>query len=144
VKNRCYRLHFKSVGGILALQEKIAAAWLATREPVTAEVVELGPAEVVPAQAETELPIGTSQTTLVSGTRIHSPAGHLLPVRQPNVVPNENKPNPSELPAPIVETDPNAVTPSTEDQTSSAHPRKRRPAVRITFVKPGEESPFAC
>jgi Zn-dependent protease with chaperone function len=144
VKNRCHRLHFKSVGGILALQEKIAAAWLATREPVTAEVVELGPAEVVPAKAVTELPIGTSQTMPVNDTRIHSPAGHLLPVCQPNVVPNENKPISPELPAPIVEADPNAVTPSTEDQTSSAHLWKRRPAVRITFVKPGEESPFAC
>src|SRR5262245_27545265 len=48
VKNRCFRLHFKSLGGILALQEKIAAAWTAARAPVCAEVVEVVPAEVVP------------------------------------------------------------------------------------------------
>ena len=41
VKNRCFRLHFKSVGGILALQEKIADAWRASRIPVSAEVAEL-------------------------------------------------------------------------------------------------------
>lgn len=50
VKNRCFRLHFKSVGGILALQEKISAAWIAARVPVAAEVDELIAAEVVPAE----------------------------------------------------------------------------------------------
>ncbi|MBA4063482.1 MAG: hypothetical protein C0501_07170 [Isosphaera sp.] len=37
VRNRCSRLHFKSLGGILALQEKAAAAWVAARTPVAAE-----------------------------------------------------------------------------------------------------------
>lgn len=32
VKNRCFRLHYKSVGGILALQERVAAGWLAARD----------------------------------------------------------------------------------------------------------------
>jgi Zn-dependent protease with chaperone function len=50
VKNRCFRLHFKSVGGILALQEKIAAAWLAAREPIPAEVAEPIPTDVIPAE----------------------------------------------------------------------------------------------
>ncbi len=40
VRNRCFRLHFKSVGGILALQEKIAAAWVAARVPVASEVAD--------------------------------------------------------------------------------------------------------
>jgi len=43
VKNRCFRLHFKSLGGVLAIQEKIAAKWLATRRP--GDVIE---AEVIP------------------------------------------------------------------------------------------------
>jgi Zn-dependent protease with chaperone function len=38
VKNKCFRLHFKSVGGILSLQEKIAAAWNAARTPVASDV----------------------------------------------------------------------------------------------------------
>jgi hypothetical protein len=41
VKNRCFRLHFKSVGGILAMQEKIAAAWIAARRPVDTGVESL-------------------------------------------------------------------------------------------------------
>ncbi|MBX9581894.1 MAG: M48 family metalloprotease [Gemmataceae bacterium] len=40
VKQRCRRLHFKSLGGILELQERIAAAWRESRAPVEAEVVE--------------------------------------------------------------------------------------------------------
>jgi Zn-dependent protease with chaperone function len=59
VKNRCLRLHFKSLGGVLAMQEKIAAAWLAERRPealpvVEAEVeaVEVIAAEVVPEPAD--------------------------------------------------------------------------------------------
>src|SRR5579883_2646341 len=49
VRQRCFRLHFKSVGGILRLQEEIATKWKTLREPVAAEVVEPEPipAEVV-------------------------------------------------------------------------------------------------
>jgi hypothetical protein len=50
VRQKCFRLHFKSVGGVLALQEKIAAQWKAMREPVAAEVVEAVEAEVIPAE----------------------------------------------------------------------------------------------
>jgi Zn-dependent protease with chaperone function len=57
VKNRCVRLHFKSLGGILKLQEQIATKWKAGREPVAAEVLDDAPvaaeviaAEVVPAE----------------------------------------------------------------------------------------------
>ena len=41
VKNRCFRLHFKSLGGILAMQEKVAAAWVAAKTNVAAGVVGL-------------------------------------------------------------------------------------------------------
>jgi hypothetical protein len=41
VKNRCFRLHFKSVGGILGMQEKIVAAWVASKTNVAAGVVNL-------------------------------------------------------------------------------------------------------
>lgn len=49
VRQKCFRLHFKSVGGILRLQEEIATKWKTLREPVAAEVVESEPiaAEVV-------------------------------------------------------------------------------------------------
>jgi Zn-dependent protease with chaperone function len=60
VRQKCFRLHFKSVGGILRLQEDIAAKWRVLREPVAAEVVdevaaepiaaEVIPAEVIPAE----------------------------------------------------------------------------------------------
>jgi hypothetical protein len=57
VKNRCFRLHFKSVGGILALQEKIAAAWVESRAPVPAEIIDpetILAAEVIPAEVVVE------------------------------------------------------------------------------------------
>ena len=49
VRLKCFRLHFKSVGGILAMQEKIAARWKAAREPIAAEMVDAEPvaAEVI-------------------------------------------------------------------------------------------------
>lgn len=40
VKQRCRRLHFKSLGGILALQEQIAAGWRERRAPVEAVVLD--------------------------------------------------------------------------------------------------------
>jgi hypothetical protein len=53
VRNRCFRLHFKSIGGILALQEKIAAAWKERNVPVAAELVTADPAEVFVARVVT-------------------------------------------------------------------------------------------
>jgi Zn-dependent protease with chaperone function len=52
VRQKCFRLHFKSVGGILKLQEQIAAKWKASREPVAAEVIDAEPiaAEVIDAE----------------------------------------------------------------------------------------------
>ncbi|HSQ57379.1 MAG TPA: hypothetical protein VLM40_16780, partial [Gemmata sp.] len=41
VRMRCFRLHTKSLGGILAMQEKIAAAWIAAKTNVDAGVVNL-------------------------------------------------------------------------------------------------------
>ncbi|HEY1190137.1 MAG TPA: M48 family metalloprotease [Gemmata sp.] len=41
VRQKCFRLHFKSVGGILRLQEEIAAKWVRAREPIGAELVEV-------------------------------------------------------------------------------------------------------
>jgi Zn-dependent protease with chaperone function len=49
VKNRCFRLHFKSLGGILALQEKAAAAWVAARTPVAAEAFDFAAADTADA-----------------------------------------------------------------------------------------------
>ncbi|MBY0459517.1 MAG: hypothetical protein K2V38_19520, partial [Gemmataceae bacterium] len=49
VRLKCFRLHFKSVGGVLRLQEEIAAKWKAAREPIAAQVVET---ETTPAEAE--------------------------------------------------------------------------------------------
>ena len=59
VKNRCFRLHFKSIGGILALQEKISAAWHSRAVPEAAEVVtaEVFDAEVVDAEEVVEEPV---------------------------------------------------------------------------------------
>ncbi|HUR54856.1 MAG TPA: M48 family metallopeptidase, partial [Gemmataceae bacterium] len=53
VRNRCFRLHFKSIGGILAVQEKISAAWKDRHVPVAAELVSAEPAEVFVARVVT-------------------------------------------------------------------------------------------
>jgi Zn-dependent protease with chaperone function len=52
VRSKCFRLHCKSLGGILALQEKVGDQWKKLREPVSAEVLDAEPvaAEVVPAE----------------------------------------------------------------------------------------------
>jgi hypothetical protein len=52
VRMKCFRLHFKSLGGILKMQEQIAAKWKAGREPVAAEVLDDAPvaADVVEAE----------------------------------------------------------------------------------------------
>jgi Zn-dependent protease with chaperone function len=59
VRRRCGRLHWKSVGGILAMQEKIATAWQERRAPVEAELGEVVEAEVLPADVLTATVVGT-------------------------------------------------------------------------------------
>ena len=66
VRLKCFRLHFKSVGGILRLHEAVSDKWKALREPVAAEVLEDEPvaaeviedepiaAEVIPAEVLAE------------------------------------------------------------------------------------------
>ncbi|MDY3551595.1 M48 family metallopeptidase [Gemmata sp. JC717] len=49
-RSKCFRLHFKSVGGILRMQEEIAAKWKAEREPISAEVIGTSTSETVPAE----------------------------------------------------------------------------------------------
>jgi Zn-dependent protease with chaperone function len=58
VRAKCFRLHCKSLGGILGLQEKVTTQWKALREPVAAEVFEPEPvaAEVIPADVVAEEP----------------------------------------------------------------------------------------
>ncbi len=53
VQQKCARLHFKSLGGILRIQETIATQWQAQREPVAAEGLDAAPipAAVVPAES---------------------------------------------------------------------------------------------
>ena len=48
---KCFRLHCKSLGGILALQEKITTQWKVLREPISAEVMEPEPVAAVIAPA---------------------------------------------------------------------------------------------
>ena len=57
MRPKCFRLHFKSVGGILALQERIASAWKEAHAPVCAEIVDpetILAAEAIPAEVVVE------------------------------------------------------------------------------------------
>jgi Zn-dependent protease with chaperone function len=74
VRQKCFRLHFKSVGGVLRMHETIAAKWKALREPVAAEVVEAVEAEPIAAEViAEELPAepaaATSAPTATPTTR---------------------------------------------------------------------------
>lgn len=52
VRRRCFRLHWKSVGGILAMQEKIAAQWVEKRKPIEASVDPEAIVDALPVDAE--------------------------------------------------------------------------------------------
>jgi Zn-dependent protease with chaperone function len=118
VKNKCFRLHFKSVGGILRLQEEIAAKRKALREPIAAEVVEVVeeviaaeviPAEVIPAEllpavpAAPPLPEPPKATAAFAPTPAPAPAPELRsPPPAPKPAP---KPEPELAPAPAAQQD---------------------------------------
>ncbi len=105
VKNRCFRLHFKSVGGILAMQEKVAAAWLAARAPVAAEVVEVVAAEVVPAEV-------VAAEVLPAEVVEPLPAEVVEEVVAAEVVPAEVVESLDALPAEVVQAEPTPAAPA--------------------------------
>ncbi|HEV3385544.1 MAG TPA: M48 family metalloprotease, partial [Gemmata sp.] len=83
VKNRCFRLHFKSVGGLLAIQEKIASQWLAVHRPIEADLI---PVEAIEAEVIVgEVVDDANPTDLIAAEVIEEPM-QLSPV-QPEVIP---------------------------------------------------------
>jgi Zn-dependent protease with chaperone function len=153
VKNKCFRLHFKSVGGILALQERIAAQWLAARAPVEAEVVavevveepvevvveevaEIVPAEVVEVVAEEvaaeviEEPLPLEAEVIAEELPPTPPPPAARPTPKPaRVEPPKSEPLP--LDAEVIE-----IVDVVEEASTSAPPAKppsaSRPAVPAT------------
>ncbi|QJW97490.1 M48 family metallopeptidase [Frigoriglobus tundricola] len=92
VQQKCARLHFKSLGGILQLQETIAARWRAQREPVAAEVLDEAPvpAEVVPAAPGGSEVVQSAHTPLGRVDSVRAKAAELpVEVIDAEVVPDE-------------------------------------------------------
>jgi Zn-dependent protease with chaperone function len=83
VKNRCFRLHFKSVGGILAMQEQVVAAWVARKTNVAEGVVNLvadvESAEVVDEDDLVEVEMVPTDVRLADNVEgVHIPKGFLF------------------------------------------------------------------
>ena len=172
VRQKCFRLHFKSVGGVLALQEKIAAKWTAAREPVAAEVVEVVDAEPIPAEeviaaevipAEEVIAAEVIDAEVIPAEEVV--AAEAVPAEEvidAEVLPDEPPapaPEPEPVfsldaepaPAPVAAEVPEPVAlPDSFDLGSATAPapilvpaRGNRPPLRITVVRPGEPSPLA-
>lgn len=110
VRQKCFRLHFKSVGGILRMQEEIAAKWKAAREPIGAEVVEVVEveaieAEVIPAaEVPAEVVADVVEAEVIEAEVLpeEPPAPVPAPMSAPGAAPAAPAPPPSRpaLPAP--------------------------------------------
>ena len=140
VRGRCFRLHFKSVGGILALQERIAAKWREGREPVAGAIVgeTVAADELPPDDVADDLPVEAEvvEAEVVEAEVVEAEVVEAVetPVAAGSAPPVE----PSGFGVASVATGsvaaPRSVTVAARDG---------RPAVRITLVRPGEQSPLA-
>ena len=135
VKQRCRRLHFKSLGGILELQERIAAAWRASRVPVEAVVLDDPPAaEVVEAEL-VEVPEAEPMVAMVADGE--PGAVFVLPPDDPEpvfVLP----PAGAELVLDLDAGDPEPAAVEAAGPPAVTKPaRGGRPAVTITVARPG-------
>jgi Zn-dependent protease with chaperone function len=122
VKNKCFRLHFKSIGGVLSLQEKIAAQWKAMREPVAAEVVEAVEAEVIPAEVVPAEVLPAAPAPAASAPAAPPPAPAIPEAPKAMaafVAPNPPAPPPDLPPAPPVAVAP-APAPAPEPEPVAA------------------------
>ncbi len=168
VKNKCFRLHFKSVGGVLALQERIAAQWKTMREPIEAEVIEAVGAEAVPAlPAPVEpAPVVPESAQAPVAASLPDPATTAAFVAAPPPVADEIfsldiddvRPAPSAVAPPVVAATAEELPPAQSaaplaTPTPAPHagfgtgPRVlpssgKRPPLKITMLKPGEASPL--
>lgn len=113
VRNKCFRLHFKSVGGILKMQEQLATNWKANREPVAAEVIDAEPiaaeviaAEVIPAEV---IPAEVIEAEVI--------AAEVLPEPPKSVA--AFAPTPAVPPPPVLHSPPPAPAPSAVEVTGT-------------------------
>lgn len=134
VRLKCFRLHFKSVGGILRMHEDIAAKWKAMREPVAAEVVETEPiaAEVIddaqPILAD-EIPASPQPLAVpvVPSPPIQPPSKAMAAFVTPHVPP---APPPV---APSVTAPPQVAPPPAPQPASVATQSEQEPDLQITI-----------
>lgn len=112
VRTRCFRLHFKSVGGILALQEKIAAAWQEKHAPgeaaLVAEVV-AETAEAIPVAAAViaeAVPVGEILEAIAVEEPVSFPAPPVVPPTPPVRLVPPVPPVSIPPPVPVVSTPP--------------------------------------
>ena len=154
VRNKCFRLHFKSVGGILALQEKIADKWTADRVPVVAEVIDAEPvlADLIPAEV---IPAEVTSAELVPAEVIPAEPD-LEEAEVPCLLDEEVAPaaKPAEevfsLDADEAPASPalalSGITPALAPCVPAVVTKPaqgKRPPLKITMLQPGEKSPLA-
>ena len=167
VRRRCGRLHWKSVGGILALQERIAAAWEQRQMPIEAALI---PGEVLHAE-----PLDAVSAEVLEAEEIlDAEVIDGEPIEEPEpvfVLPGEAAAASEILPPPIVVSVEAPVADATGSSVLAASqdaadeftidlemrkpeeeapppdtimkPAKNgRPPMKITYVRPGEKSPL--
>jgi len=86
VRRRCFRLHWKSVGGILAMQENIAEAFLAGHGPVEAMVVDPPPPAQPEATVVSDLVLDAEEVIDVEAVDSGEPAASAAGVEESPVV----------------------------------------------------------
>lgn len=108
VRRRCGRLHWKSVGGILAMQEKIAAAWQERRAPIEATIV-AEPRDAVPAEVLDAEPLEAEvlhAAEIVEAEAIEDPPRPVIspaPFIPPPPIPDPvRSPIVDDVPAPVI------------------------------------------
>ncbi|MCI0705068.1 MAG: M48 family metallopeptidase, partial [Planctomycetia bacterium] len=123
VRSRCFRLHCKSLGGILSLQEQVAVKWQQLREPVAAEVVEVEavaaeviPADVIPAEVIPAEPIAAEVIPVevialevipdvpIPASQIPQPPAATAAFVTPSASPPSPAPAPHRSPPPVPQT----------------------------------------
>jgi hypothetical protein len=167
VRERCFQLHSKSVGGILALQEQIAAAWHQSRNPVEAalvgEMIEALPADIIEAESvppeeilEAEVldepveesvappPIPPAVQPVVEAPASPLPSRPVIAPEEFSLDLDVPPPKSAEPEPPSFDgTVPQLVPTPIHGETILKPAKNGRPPLKITYIRGNEKSPLA-
>jgi hypothetical protein len=147
VRQRCFDLHSKSVGGILALQEKIAAAWQQSRQPVEdaflGEPIDAIPAELVDPESASIEEIFEAEVLDEPPPAPPEPPPIVEPSVPAPVLASPTDEFTLDLDAARLPSAPALLPTPMHSETILKPARNGRPPLKITYVRSGEKSPLA-